>query len=174
MTLTVNPLMGHISATYATKASDKVALATRFDFNTYSYESDVVLGCELWRSSSPPSDPSEKTTSDFVGVLKANWRQSTRMVGLLWEGRIKSLIFSIGSSVDFARGGERPFRALGIEVAYSSYLQHDVEMSAGSTSPRTNKSQCETHPHPQNSSRSISQTRGAFISSPQRITYFWL
>ncbi|KAL5347939.1 Mitochondrial distribution and morphology protein 10 [Pseudogymnoascus australis] len=50
-TLTLNPLMGNFSATYAVKAGEDLALCSRFEFNAYSYESELVLGCELWRRS---------------------------------------------------------------------------------------------------------------------------
>ncbi|KFY20433.1 hypothetical protein V493_07680, partial [Pseudogymnoascus sp. VKM F-4281 (FW-2241)] len=50
-TLTLNPLMGSFSATYAVKAGEDLALCSRFEFNAYSYESELVLGCELWRRS---------------------------------------------------------------------------------------------------------------------------
>ena len=43
--------MGNFSATYAVKAGEDLALCSRFEFNAYSYESELVLGCELWRRS---------------------------------------------------------------------------------------------------------------------------
>ena len=49
MTLTLNPLMGNLSSTYAVKASTSLALCSRFDFNFYSYESEFQVGMELWR-----------------------------------------------------------------------------------------------------------------------------
>lgn len=49
MTLTLNPLMGNLSSTYAVQARPGLALCSRFDFNVYSYESEIVVGCELWR-----------------------------------------------------------------------------------------------------------------------------
>ncbi|KAK8117421.1 uncharacterized protein PG998_005702 [Apiospora kogelbergensis] len=48
-TMTINPLMGNISWSYALMAGQHCSLATRMDFNVYSYESDWVLGMELWR-----------------------------------------------------------------------------------------------------------------------------
>ncbi|KKA26525.1 hypothetical protein TD95_004840 [Thielaviopsis punctulata] len=48
-TLTINPLMGSISASYAVMAGRFCSLGTRLDFNVYSYESDWLLGMELWR-----------------------------------------------------------------------------------------------------------------------------
>ena len=49
MTLTVNPLMGNLTSTYALKAGRHLALCSRFDFNVYSYESGFQVGMELWR-----------------------------------------------------------------------------------------------------------------------------
>lgn len=49
MTLTVNPLMGGLSTTYSVRASSRLALSSRFDFNVYSYESGLRVGAELWR-----------------------------------------------------------------------------------------------------------------------------
>lgn len=159
-TLTINPLMGNINATYAVLAKDYCSLATRMEFNVYSYESEWAVGMELWSNRRPagfflgPLDvPEEKQSVDgprvrersfqaklewrldepeaetvvekvevkkekYLGVFKARLDQNLRM-GLLWEGRVKSLIFSLGSGVDLHRLDE-PFRNLGLEVQYSS------------------------------------------------------
>lgn len=53
MTLTLNPLMGNLSSTYSVKAGPSLALCSRFDFNAYSYESELQVGCELWRRKRP-------------------------------------------------------------------------------------------------------------------------
>lgn len=175
MTLTLNPLMGNLSSTYAVKAGKHLAFCSRFDFNFYSYESNVLVGCELWRlrrrtlgdkieeklnhvelppsatlvddlvnpgldkatdsitgfSSNldapsgsllrrlnhgfPSQAPDEK---DIVGVLKARIDQSWR-IGLLWEGRFKELMFSVGAGLDLKKR-ERIIAGLGLEVQYSS------------------------------------------------------
>ncbi|KAL5615049.1 hypothetical protein BROUX41_005113 [Berkeleyomyces rouxiae] len=52
-TLTINPLMGSISASYAVMAGKLCTLGTRLDFNVYSYESDWLVGIELWRKGFP-------------------------------------------------------------------------------------------------------------------------
>ncbi|SPQ26153.1 acd50e8e-8633-4a2b-9217-fc33c7a10549 [Thermothielavioides terrestris] len=162
-TLTINPLMGNINATYAVLAKDYCSLATRMEFNVYSYESDWAVGMELWSNRRPAgfllgADPNSQPESDlepprkkersfqakmewrlddpepepripkpeegpagkeeYRGVLKARLDQNLR-VGLLWEGRIKSLIFSLGTGVDLRKLGE-PFRSLGLEIQYSS------------------------------------------------------
>ncbi|KAK0646719.1 hypothetical protein B0T16DRAFT_414157 [Cercophora newfieldiana] len=170
-TVTINPLMGNINATYAVLAKDYCSLATRMEFNVYSYESDWAIGMELWSNRRPAGfllgpegvtagsepvkgevtststsaglapqrrrersfqakmewrldDPEEERKQEvgskekYLGVFKARLHQNLR-IGLLWEGRVKSMIFSLGSGVDLRRLDE-PFRNLGLEVQYSS------------------------------------------------------
>ncbi|KAF4612851.1 hypothetical protein G7Y89_g15521 [Cudoniella acicularis] len=136
-TLTLNPLMGNISTTYAVKAGKNLALCSKFDFNVYSYESDLVLGCELWRVKAKTEKKRERSMAaklewrldnteeksrpepeEVAGVLKARVDQNWK-IGLLWEGRVKELLFTLGSSIDMKRR-DQPFRALGLELQYSS------------------------------------------------------
>lgn len=131
MTLTLNPLMGNLSSTYAVKAGPNLALCSRFDFNFYSYESELQLGCELWRRRRNTevewavkrlrpgwTRPTAAPDDDVSGVLKAHVDQDWR-IGLLWEGRIKELLFTLGASLDLKKR-EQIFRAVGIELQYSS------------------------------------------------------
>lgn len=136
-TLTLNPLMGNLSTTYAVKAGKNLALCSKFDFNVYSYESDLMLGCELWRMKAPAIKKTERSMTAklewrldpvdinpnpepevVAGVLKARVDQNWK-IGLLWEGRIKELLFTLGSSIDMKRR-DQPFRAIGLELQYSS------------------------------------------------------
>ncbi|KAJ4362558.1 Mitochondrial distribution and morphology protein 10 [Neocucurbitaria cava] len=131
MTLTLNPLMGNLSSTYAVKAGPNLALCSRFDFNFYSYESELQLGCELWRRRNTADtewavkklrpdwkQPSVSPDDDVSGVLKATVDQDWR-IGVLWEGRIKELLFTLGASLDLKKR-EQIFRSVGIELQYSS------------------------------------------------------
>ena len=131
MTLTLNPLMGNLSSTYAVKAGPNLALCSRFDFNFYSYESGLQLGCELWRRRNTTDvewavkklrpewkRPSVTPDDDVSGVLKARVDQDWR-IGLLWEGRIKEMLFTLGASLDLKKR-EQIFRTVGIELQYSS------------------------------------------------------
>ncbi|ORY68527.1 uncharacterized protein BCR38DRAFT_334482 [Pseudomassariella vexata] len=167
-TMTINPLMGNISWSYAVMAGKFCSLATRMDFNVYSYESEWAVGTELWRrrksswavdagkespapEQAPPpklersfqakiewrlDDPlpapeppemqsapkelpqAEEDNDKYSGVLKARLDQHLK-IGLLWEGRVKSLLFSLGSGIDLRRL-DTPFRSLGLEVQFSS------------------------------------------------------
>ncbi|KAI9043407.1 mitochondrial distribution and morphology protein 10 [Aspergillus affinis] len=51
LTLTLTPLTGSLSTTYSLRASPNLAFSSRFGFNVYSWESEMVAGCELWRRS---------------------------------------------------------------------------------------------------------------------------
>ncbi|RYO52940.1 Mitochondrial distribution and morphology protein 10 [Alternaria arborescens] len=131
MTLTLNPLMGNLSSTYAVKAGPNLALSSRFDFNFYSYESELQLGCELWRIRNTTDvdwaikklrpDWKRSTVSpddDVSGVLKARVDQDWR-IGVLWEGRTKELLFTLGASLDLKKR-EQMVRSVGVELQYSS------------------------------------------------------
>ncbi|KAG6189305.1 hypothetical protein E4U27_006678 [Claviceps purpurea] len=183
-TLTMNPLMGNIAASYAVKAGRHSSLASRLEFNVFSYESAWAVGMELWRkplrrldveepkaalwrparersfeaklgwrldvpgdepesrqqpepvavpspvppvaSSSQPEPESILSLSklarpnaeEYAGVLKARLDQNLR-IGILWEGRVKSLLFSLGSGIDLKKL-DKPFRTLGLEIQFSS------------------------------------------------------
>lgn len=149
MTLTLNPLMGNLSSAYAVKAGRSLALCSRFDFNFYSYESELQVGMELWRrrrwnemqdlswvqkklqdrgwsdSVVLPSlnlkkrEPSnEYSDENTAGVLKARINQDWG-VGLVWEGRVKELLYTCGVLIDFKKR-EQIFRGVGLEIQYSS------------------------------------------------------
>ncbi|KAH8669978.1 hypothetical protein BGZ61DRAFT_363575 [Ilyonectria robusta] len=180
-TLTLNPLMGNISASYAVVAGKHCSLATRMEFNVFSYESAWALGMELWRKpfvrpvadddntkqtntkqtnteqtnaeqtvqkkersfqaklewrlddpepvivptpAPTPINPDELGEENkpgeekYAGVLKTRLDQNLR-IGVLWEGRVKSLLFSLGSGIDL-RKLDKPFRTLGLEIQFSS------------------------------------------------------
>ncbi|KAK2599178.1 Mitochondrial distribution and morphology protein 10 [Conoideocrella luteorostrata] len=175
-TLTMTPLMGSIAASYAVVAGKHCSLATRMEFNVFSYESAWAVGMELWRkplrrlkvedgssklwrparersfqeklewrldeqklvtvpapSALPPLPPqpvqpepekilslskSRADSEEYAGVLKARLDQNMR-IGILWEGRVKSLLFSLGSGIDLKKL-DKPFRTLGLEIQFSS------------------------------------------------------
>ena len=82
MTLTVNPLMGNLSSTYAVKAGRNLALCSRFDFNFYSYESGLKVGCELWRRRRRQKEVNDGDDNDSDGrvdwakkMIRDGWRK---------------------------------------------------------------------------------------------------
>lgn len=83
ITALYNPMMGHISAAYATKVSRDLSMASRFDFNVYSYGSEWTVGAEWWirrnhshtsddpNESAPPPPNPVQSWDDAHGVVKA-------------------------------------------------------------------------------------------------------
>lgn len=65
LTLTLTPLTGSLSTTYSLLASPNLAFSSRFGFNVYSWESEMVAGCELWRRKRP------NTTTDIDNLAWA-------------------------------------------------------------------------------------------------------
>jgi len=131
MTLTVNPLMGNVSSGYAVKAGPDLSLCSRFDFNFYSYESDVQVGMELWkrkhmdpetawarRMIRPDWQQGGAVPDDYDGVLKAKVDQNWKM-SLLWEGRIKEVLVSFGAGLDLKKR-DQIVGSVGLEFSYSS------------------------------------------------------
>ena len=81
-------MLGHISGAYAARVSRDLSLASRFDFNVYSYESEWSIGAEWWqrrgkmRNLEPPADgdpqPTMSELADEVqGVVKAKVSTTT-------------------------------------------------------------------------------------------------
>ncbi|KAE8340415.1 mitochondrial distribution and morphology protein 10 [Aspergillus arachidicola] len=120
LTLTLTPLTGSLSTTYSLRASPNLAFSSRFGFNVYSWESEMVAGCELWRKSrkqddglewarrkmraseplslpSLPAESKERQEEEEAtdSVLKIRVDQSWN-VRVLWEGRVKELLVSAG------------------------------------------------------------------------------
>lgn len=52
ITATLNPMMGHLSAAYTSKVGKDIVACSRYDFNVYSYESQLTVGGECWLRSS--------------------------------------------------------------------------------------------------------------------------
>lgn len=50
MTLACNPILGHISSTYTVKTSVASTFCSRYDFNLFSYASNLSVGFELYNT----------------------------------------------------------------------------------------------------------------------------
>ncbi|KAG9299047.1 hypothetical protein G9A89_020360 [Geosiphon pyriformis] len=127
VTYLFNPIMGHMSAAFAAQVSDDLALCPKFDFNMYSYESDLVLGCEWWQrekalkvnnESQSLSSNEIKSLDEVQGVVKATIGAS-KGVRLLWEGRYGRCLFSMGVVADLTSRSS-PIRSVGLEFQYFS------------------------------------------------------
>ncbi len=147
ITLACNPILGHLSSTYSVRTSASSTFSSRYDFNIYSYDSDLGFGCELWRTSGnnspvlplrridPKLAPYSKHTSqdqtvieafeslvketDFTSVIKIGTTMNDRDVKLKWEGKFKDFLISTG--VDIQINSQVPdVKKWGLQVQYAS------------------------------------------------------
>ncbi|CAE6469367.1 unnamed protein product [Rhizoctonia solani] len=155
LTATFNPMMGHMSAAYAARASRDLAMCSRFDFNIYSYDSEWTMGAEWWLrraagkrlvgqqaekevdnlNSEPvvldemappgqdtpspfPTNSASALGGDVTGVVKARISTSSD-VSLMWEGRIRNMLVSLGVVSDMSNRS-KPIKSIGLELAYFS------------------------------------------------------
>ncbi|KIK65471.1 hypothetical protein GYMLUDRAFT_194079 [Collybiopsis luxurians FD-317 M1] len=131
ITALFNPMLGHLSGAYSARISRDLALSSRFDFNVYSYESEWTMGAEYWlrKQNEPDGDlPSVSTPlampdaskRQIYGVVKAR-ASTSNDVAILWEGRMRNMLISLGVIADFSSHGRvKPIRAMGMELAYFS------------------------------------------------------
>ncbi|KAK7205737.1 hypothetical protein BZA70DRAFT_276930 [Myxozyma melibiosi] len=156
-TFTLNPVMGQMSVAYAVQASTSTSFASRFDFNAFSYESNLTLGFELWKNKnsrdeiddfivSAPAitdrsgDQSEAktetpetlqpevtaegadTTQPISMIDDSVWKirvaTDSPSVRLLWEGRIKAFLFSVGADISLHR--DQGMKTFGLELQYAA------------------------------------------------------
>lgn len=129
-----NPLMGHISAMYSLTTGG-TSFGSRFDFNGYSYVSELSIGCELWRSGETSDETSvksnnedeensvkgdvEETHGPVFSSFKASTSLHAKSLKLLWEGRFKEVLVSAGVGLSFASRTPE-FSQLGVSLQYSS------------------------------------------------------
>ncbi|KIL68329.1 hypothetical protein M378DRAFT_158874 [Amanita muscaria Koide BX008] len=115
ITALFNPMLGYVAAAYTAQASQDLSLSSRFEFNVYSFESDWTMGAEWWLR----SHQNEVAEPQGVhGVLKARASTSSN-VALLWEGRLKSMLVSLGVLADLSHRS-KPLKGVGLEVSYFS------------------------------------------------------
>lgn len=126
-TYTLNPIVGHMSTSYVAKVSDGLVMCSRFDFSIYSYESDLALGFEYRTKKKQPTIETTvendvvtltaDRTEKLEGLIKARWGIA-KGLALMWEGRFKNTIFSLGLTADLRNTS--PIRTIGLEVQYFS------------------------------------------------------
>lgn len=64
MTLACNPILGHISSTYTVKTSVSSSFCSKYDFNVYSYASNLSLGFELFNFSKNYEKPNNNNNNN--------------------------------------------------------------------------------------------------------------
>lgn len=117
-----------MSTSYVAKVSDQLVMCSRFDFSIYSYESDLALGFEYRTKNKKPTIETQidqggvvtltaDRTEKLEGLIKARWGFA-KGLALMWEGRFKNTLFSLGLTADLR--STSPIRTIGLEVQYFS------------------------------------------------------
>ncbi|KAI8072966.1 hypothetical protein BC940DRAFT_292058 [Gongronella butleri] len=114
ITYTVNPIVGHMSTSYVAQVADNLVLGSRFDFSIYSYDSDLAVGFE-WRTKNAAA---ENDTQKLEGLMKGKLGFASGLA-LMWEGRYKNTLFSLGLTADLSNPAN-PVRTMGFEVQFFS------------------------------------------------------
>lgn len=66
LTLTWNPLFGHLSSSYSAKTSSNSTFCVKYDFNLYSIESNLSFGCEFWKLSRRQTENNQEETTTVI------------------------------------------------------------------------------------------------------------
>ncbi|KAI9295764.1 hypothetical protein K502DRAFT_324164 [Neoconidiobolus thromboides FSU 785] len=84
MTLTINPVMGHLTLAYTNMINPQLIGSTRYYFNTHSLESDYALGLE-WRNKEE-------------GMIKTKYSLS-KGFSVLFSGKYRQLHYTLGLNI---------------------------------------------------------------------------
>ena len=84
LTFSLNPLFGHLSSTYSAKTSSNSTFCAKYDFNLYSIESNLSLGCEFWKQQNrytikeetASTGATEKNDNDTIAIPSQTYRNS--------------------------------------------------------------------------------------------------
>ena len=140
LTLTLTPLTGSLASTYSVRPTEHLALSSRFGFNVYSWESEYVLGAEIWRRrrKRPSKGDSDSDPIAWARDKAAEWltdaqralerekvdREEENVIKLriddgwniraLWTGRVKQLLVSAGVNVSPASSTSYRYQMSGL------------------------------------------------------------
>lgn len=59
-------MLGHMGGAYTARVSRDLSLASRFDFNVYSYESEWTMGAEWWLRRSNSQTHTEDSSTETI------------------------------------------------------------------------------------------------------------
>jgi distribution and morphology protein 10 len=112
-TYTLNPIVGHMSASYVVQASPELVLCSRYDFSIYSYESDLAFGLEY--NATKKQNEAKQDVEKLEGLIKASWGFN-KGLSLMWEGKWRNALVTLGLTSD----SKHPIRSIGFEIQYFS------------------------------------------------------
>lgn len=126
LTLTVswNPLFGHISSTYSAKTGTNSTFCAKYDFNLYSIESNLSFGCEFWQKKHLlPKSNHNKKLDDALDAIPRESGNKRAAATLLHENvpNLNSVDNKMASSLDIPDHKQKLLNDL--TYAFSSSLR---------------------------------------------------
>lgn len=103
LTCTLNPIVGHITSTFSTAEPRTKAFSAQYDFNIYSYESQLKLGIELWRSKQEMSQSTNDPTANSMSSLLKGTCSTSGDVSISWQARIRNFLLTIGTEAQLTK-----------------------------------------------------------------------
>lgn len=120
ITFTFNPMMGHVSTGYTTSLTPSTTVASRYDFNVYSFDSDLALGIE-YCPSRPNSNQASSQGADGMGgdgagdqLLKLRIGVNQGL-GFIYQERFGKMLLRLGVMTELSKSLKR---SIGLEVRY--------------------------------------------------------
>lgn len=131
LTLVNNPLMGSVYLSYTVCPTDLTSLSVQFDYNIYSYLSDLTIGCEIYRSQpvsvNKPQVLTENKSTDAdantsirdgpLSVFKASTSLASQSAQILYETSFHQFLVSFGLKILYGQPNT-PIN-FGIDLTYS-------------------------------------------------------
>eukprot|EP00158_Paraphelidium_tribonemae_P004331 Partr_v1_DN26696_c1_g1_i1_m69332 putative Component of the ERMES MDM complex, which serves as a molecular tether to connect the endoplasmic reticulum and mitochondria. Components of this complex are involved in the control of mitochondrial shape and protein biogenesis and may function in phospholipid exchange. mdm10 is involved in the late assembly steps of the general translocase of the mitochondrial outer membrane (TOM complex). Functions in the tom40-specific route of the assembly of outer me len=102
LSIIANPAMGYITAVYGTMTANDLLLSTRYDFNIYSFDSDLSVGLVYF-----------PRNRDQLMKIRLGFQQG---LAVAWEASNGPVTVSIGANTNSAIVGSG---TLGVEIQYS-------------------------------------------------------
>lgn len=118
MTVAANPILGHVSSTYTVKTLAASTVSSRYDFNCFSYASNLTVGFELFRGGSSLASSHTKNLTE--GVFRCAADLNARAIKCLWEGRYRQFLVSTGFRLSVIPDTNRPqLDRVGLSFSYA-------------------------------------------------------
>lgn len=105
--LMVNPMMGHFNTTYTTTVLPGMHMSTGYDWNMFSYESDIGIGL-LYNSKPVSYDSTSNTntaattnTSNSINLQTLKAKLNKQGLSVRFEAKYSRAVFGVGFQTNF-------------------------------------------------------------------------
>jgi distribution and morphology protein 10 len=123
-TLTMNPLLGHLSSSFTSNITSALSMGTRYDFNVYSYDSDLSFGFvytpqlkthdhAIGADADTDQEKPIMDTKFYQGTLLRFFVKHSKGIALIYQQQYEAYRMSLGVEVSPRKS------SLGIDIEYT-------------------------------------------------------